>query len=148
MEQLEIFNGHIDQEDIDFENHKRGTNWVATVSFNPASPGSLDRDFWSKGSSSFKEVPDDLEKNDIIEIAADYTTYSGNRHHIRYYYQIIDIRDEELILEEAEKPCKKREKQLKERPLVNISDEDLLNELRQRNYNVDQINTLQKAVNY
>ena len=67
---------------------------------------------------------------------------------LRYYYQIIDIREEELILEEAEKPCKSREKQIKERPLVNISDEDLLNELRHRNYDVDQINTLQKVVNY
>lgn len=96
--------GYIDQKDLNHEDHRRDTNYVAIVNFNPASPGNLDRDFWEKGSGSFRAIPDYLKEKDIIEVAHDYTSGGGNRSRRRNYYMIVKITDDALFLIEKEKP--------------------------------------------
>lgn len=96
--------GYVDQRDLSYEDHRRGTNYIATVSFNPASPGNLDRDFWGKGSGSFRAIPDSLKEKNVIEVAHDYTSGGGNKSRRRDYYMIVKITDDALFLTETEKP--------------------------------------------
>lgn len=104
MKNLTIHNEHIDQADLNFESHKLGTNWIAIVTFDPGQPGGLDRDFFEKGSGSFRKVPESLKPGDVLEVAYDYTSWGGNLSRRRSYYRVISISDEQLSLEEVEKP--------------------------------------------
>lgn len=105
MINLNIQNDYIDQADLEYESHKHGTNWIAIVTFDPGQPGGLDRDFFEKGSGSFKKVPESLEPGDVLEVAYDYTSWGGNRSRRRSYYRVISISDEQLSLKEVEKPA-------------------------------------------
>lgn len=104
---IEIAQGYVDQRDLIYESHHRGTNWIATVSFDPSKPGSMERNFWEKGSGSFKKLPDELALGDFIEIAADYTSGGGNRSRKREYYRAAVITEDELILVADSQPRKK-----------------------------------------
>lgn len=94
----------MDQRELNYEEHSRGTNYIATVKFNPKAAGALDREFWTKASGSYRELPDGLQQGDILEVAYDYTSSGGNRSRRRAFYMVIDISETELSLSEAEKP--------------------------------------------
>lgn len=77
-----------------FESHKRGTNWIATVKPNRASPGGLDRDFWAKGSGGgrwCKIPPSGLRRGDLIEFAGDYSSTRGNKTRDRSYVLVLRV---------------------------------------------------------
>ena len=99
---IEIEDGCIDQSDINYENHKRGRNWIATVQNNKKAPGGYDRDFWDRASGSYKEIPENLKAGDKIEVAADYSTASGSRRPDREYYKVISVTGTKLTLSEID----------------------------------------------
>ncbi len=99
---LNVAQGYVDQRDLHYEDHKRGSNWIASVSFDPASPSALARSFWNKGSGSFRHVPADLVVGQFIEVAFDYTSGGGNRSRKRRYYRVVKSNENVLILIEQE----------------------------------------------
>lgn len=103
---LEISGGCIDQADVVFEDHVRGKNWIATVQFDPKSPGGLDRSFWKKASGSFKEVPGDLTAGQTLEIAADYISGGGKKHPKRRFFEIIAVNATGISLLACEQPTR------------------------------------------
>ena len=104
---VEVAQGYIDQRDLGYEDHKRGTNYIATVSFDPSQPGSLAREFWLKGSGSFKAIPSNIMTGEFIEVAHDYTSSGGNRNRRRDYFRVVSHNDDELVLAIDESPKKK-----------------------------------------
>lgn len=101
---IAIDNGYIDQSDLNYEEHARGTNWIATVSHDPSQPGGLARKFWDKGSGSYRKVPADLTIGATVEVAYDYTSGGGRRDRKRDYYKVAEVNASELTLAPATKP--------------------------------------------
>jgi hypothetical protein len=101
-EHLNIVKGYVDQSEVAYEDHNRGRNWIATVVYDPGAPGYLDREFWESNGLK-KEVPNGLRRGDILEIAADYHTSSGNKKPDRHYFRVFGI-GEALALGETKKP--------------------------------------------
>lgn len=79
-------------ENLDYESHKRGTNWIATVTPNRAAPGGLDRVFWKHGSGAWYKAPE-IKAGDVIEMAGDYTSARGNRTRDRRYVLVVRVED-------------------------------------------------------
>jgi hypothetical protein len=99
---LEVEKGYVDQSEIIYENHKRGRNWVANVVHDPGAPGYLDREFWESNGKN-KEVPEDLGRGQIIEIAADYYTSGNNKQPKRRYFRVLSV-GTEILLQSIDKP--------------------------------------------
>lgn len=97
MIELRIDQNYIDQRDLQYESHKRGTNYIASVYKDLSQPNGLSREFWKKGTSIYKYIPD---KFDFIEVASDYKTAVGNKYRRRSYYRFIKIENNILYLEE------------------------------------------------
>lgn len=81
-----------------FEPHKRGKNWMATVTRSPSAPGGLERRFWGRdrGNPAGYIVPS-LAEGDVIEMAADYTAGSGRVYRKRVYARVIDVQDNRIL---------------------------------------------------
>lgn len=147
---VKVAQGYIDQIDLGFENHRRGTNYIATVKFNPSAPGGLDRNFWEKGSGSYRAIPDELEIGDFIEVAHDYTSSGGTRNRRRDFYRIVSVSESELILAEDEAPKSKsisnsdfaamlsaEPREIPSVDLSNVTDDELISELERRGHKLN-----------
>jgi|GEM_PF-3174384 len=89
MRHLEIETGCINN--FNFETHKRGKNWIATVQKDRKSPGGLAREFWQRGSGSWCAIPTDLAAGDVLEFAGDYYSGGGSKRPQREYVKVIAI---------------------------------------------------------
>lgn len=143
---LDVVQGHVEQEEIAYETHRRGTNWMATVEFSPSAPGNLDRAFWERGSGSYCEVPAALQEGSIIEVAHDYTTGGDNRRRRRSYFRVHRVGDIMLHVEETKKPGRETltagqwvsgggQADASEFSLGGLTDEELLAEVERRGLN-------------
>ncbi len=105
-ETLIIRDGCIDQAEIRFESHRRGRNWIATVTPNKAIPGAggLERTFWTKTTTSWRKVPEDLQIGDVLEVAAEYVSGSGKNDRDRVYRRVRSIGDGIITLDVTTKP--------------------------------------------
>ena len=74
-----------------WESHKRGKNWMATITVNPASPGGLDRDFVSKAKGDSYYLLPTLSPGDAIEFGADYYSGGGRKNSNRWYGYVVRI---------------------------------------------------------
>lgn len=95
---------HLDQAEIAWSSHMRARNWTATVVFDPAQPGGLRREFWTRGSGSYVSVPPALAAGDFLEVASDYYTCGGNKQADRHYLRVLARQPESLVCREAGKP--------------------------------------------
>ena len=102
---LDIVKGYVDQSEVNYESHKRGKNWTATVEFDPGAPGEIARDFWESNGRQV-EVPENLRPGEVIEIAGDYYTGSGNKKPSRRYLRVLDVTENTLYLQKMDKPTK------------------------------------------
>jgi len=68
-----------------YENHERGTNWLAKISPNPSAPGGLDREFVERGRGKYYYLVADLEPGTPVEFGADYRTSGGRKRPNRWY---------------------------------------------------------------
>lgn len=98
---LEIVDGCI--EHTNWESHKRGKNWVATVRRNKASRFGMDREFWQRGSGRWYQVPE-LQPGDVVEMAGDYFKCSGRRAPSREYLRVTEIYDDSIVAEPCDSP--------------------------------------------
>jgi hypothetical protein len=86
-----------------YEAHRRGKNWVATVTKNLKAPGGLERRFWRKGSSINYIIPTGLSIGDYIEFGGDYYSSSGRPARNREYYYVQAIGNEAVWLKTVDK---------------------------------------------
>lgn len=148
MRSFKIENGALVEVPI-FEEHKRGRNWMAKISFDPRSPAGLSREFMKQARGKYFYMIDGLEIGDAIEFGADYWTSSRRRNTNRVYAAVVSITSTELVLElfstpdEAIEAAKKiREAAEKAEPvevsseLERFSDAELIAELEKRGYKV------------
>ena len=105
--QLELIQGYLDQSDVAWESHRRGKNWVATVSFDPGAPSNLARAFWKRGSGRYVAVPASLAVGEVIEVGADYYTGGGNRHARRHYHRVLAITSSHIVMRQTSAPGKR-----------------------------------------
>ena len=97
-------------EHLNYESHRRGTNWVAKVSRNQTKPNGLEREFLKLIRSGQRAVVVDektgqllLESGDYLEFGGDYYTAGGRRKASRRYYRVLRIEGGEIELEEISK---------------------------------------------
>lgn len=84
-------------ENLDYEEHKRGKNWIATVKPNRGSPGGLDRAFWKHGSGRWYKAPDNLAAGDLIEMGGDYYTGRGKKRADRRYILVLRVEPDYFV---------------------------------------------------
>ena len=77
-------------ENLDYETHKRGKNWIATVKPDRGAPGGLDRFFWVHGSGRWYKAPS-LAAGDVIEMGGDYYTGRGIKKTDRRYILVVRV---------------------------------------------------------
>jgi hypothetical protein len=146
MRSFKIENGALVEVPI-FEEHKRGRNWMAKISFDPRSPAGLSREFIKRARGKYYYIVEGLNAGDAVEFGADYNTTSGNRHTNRVYAAVVSITSTELVLElfstpdeaiEAAKKIKAENAEEVEAPseLEGYSDEQLIRELERRGYKI------------
>jgi hypothetical protein len=106
LEPLEavVKNGCVDQGPIHYESHKRGRNWMATVTADKTKPGGLARSFWDKGTTSWRKLPAGLMAGDVVEVAGEYVTGGGRNDKDRIYIRIVAVEAGRLLYAVAEKP--------------------------------------------
>jgi len=78
-------------ENLDYEAHARGKNWIAFVKPNRAAPGGLDREFWKHGSGRWYAFPRAIRPGDVIEMAGDYYTSRGGKRADRRYLLVVRV---------------------------------------------------------
>lgn len=82
-----------------FEDHKRGKNWAATITFDDQM--APERGFWEKckpSSPYYYLLPKEAKIGDLVEFGADYLSGSGHRAQNRKFYKILGISEKELVL--------------------------------------------------
>lgn len=84
-----------------YENHYRGSNWLALIDIDPSSPGGLDRRFVNRGRGECLYDTAQIGLFDTLEFAADYTTSVGNKKRSRWYGVVTTKTDDFLQVEEA-----------------------------------------------
>jgi len=81
-----------------YEEHHRGTNYLAVIDIDGTMPGGLGRHFINKGRGPCLYFVEQLAKFDAVEFAADYTTSVGKKNRCRWYGVIVAKKPDELIL--------------------------------------------------
>lgn len=87
-----------------WESHKRGKNWLATISVDPSSPGGLARSFVPKAKGEFYYLLPDLAPGDAVEFGADYYSGGGRKNPTRWYgffVRTIDSEPAYLVLRQC-----------------------------------------------
>ncbi|MGB9848886.1 MAG: CRISPR-associated protein Csx16 [Moorellaceae bacterium] len=87
-----------------YEFHKRGRNWMAKISLDPAAPGGLKREFFSTAHGDyFYLIPEGaLKPGDPVEFGADYYTGGGRKCSKRWYGVVVSVSDGEVEILRAE----------------------------------------------
>ncbi len=84
-----------------YEQHARGTNYLAIIDIDPTMPAGLARIWAKKGRGPCLYIIEQVTQYDALEFAADYTTGVGSRQRHRWYGVVVDKRPDELVLQ----PC-------------------------------------------
>jgi hypothetical protein len=85
-----------------WEQHYRGSNWLALIDIDATSPGGLSRKFLNRGKGECLYVIEQVGLFDAVEFGADYTTSVGRRKPARWYGVVIAKTDSFLHVEQAE----------------------------------------------
>jgi len=84
-----------------YEQHARGTNYLAIIDIDPTMPAGLARIWAKKGRGPCLYITDQITQYDALEFAADYTTSVSTKKRLRWYGVVVDKRPDELVLQ----PC-------------------------------------------
>ena len=78
-----------------------GSSWLATAVANRAAKtGGIDRTFWERGQSGYAIVPSNLSAGDYVENG----TKDKKGRRSNYYYRVLVVTEENLIVREAGNP--------------------------------------------
>jgi hypothetical protein len=87
-------------EALEWCNHRRGKNWLASISEDPRAPGGLKRVFWERGRGRFYYIiPRQLDLPLPMEWGGDYYTSRGHKDPHRTYAVLIEITKNEAVFE-------------------------------------------------
>lgn len=89
-----------------FEEHVRGTNWMAVIDVDATCPGGLSRRFLNRGKGECLYDIEQVALFDPVEFGADYTTSLGNRKRHRWYGVVVAKTDGALNIEACETGAK------------------------------------------
>lgn len=130
-ETLIIENGVI--ENINYESHKRGKNWVAIVAKNRSKPGGLERNFLDRVRGPYVR-PNGITAGTFLEFAGDYYSCGGHRSEKRKYYKVLDVSETEIRMDSCEfDEIGKNGIPPNINPLEGYSDDEILTEAKRRN---------------
>ena len=140
---VEIEDNTFDQEDIVYESNPRGKNWVAIVERNLSKPSGLARRFLRRVGRSTRVFASAIRPGHWLEVGADYYTARQRCHPCRYYFLVLSISQDEMVLRQIEKSeigkyqdedenKNKTDAKSAESPLSKFKDEEILAEARRR----------------
>ena len=84
-----------------YENHRRGSNWLAIIDIDATMPGGLARRFMNHGKGECMYVVEQVGLFDAVEFAADYTTSYGDKRRERWYGVVTAKTDDFLQVEQC-----------------------------------------------
>jgi len=84
-----------------FENHARGTNWLAVIDIDGTMPGGLSRRWIERGKGACIYLVEKIGLFDAVEFGADYMTGTGAKKPRRWYGVVIAKTEDHLALEPA-----------------------------------------------
>jgi len=105
VKKLLVANGALLEAPI-WEQHFRGSNWLALIDIDASAPGGLGRRFMAKGKGECLFVIEQVGLFDAVEFAADYTTSFGNKRRDRWYGVVTAITDGYLLVEKCDTGAK------------------------------------------
>lgn len=82
--------------------HRRGSNWAAVISIDPASPGGLGRQFVTRGKGDYLYSVAEMPVGTAVEFAGDYTRCSGKKDRNRTYGVVIEVTEAMMTIKEYE----------------------------------------------
>ena len=83
-----------------YEDHYRGSNWLAVIDVDGTCPGGLSRQFMPYGKGECLYLIEQIGLFSAVEFAADYTTSVGKKKPNRFYGVVIAITETELVVRE------------------------------------------------
>jgi hypothetical protein len=89
-----------------YENHRRGSNWLAVIDIDATMPGGLERRFMTRGKGECICLVEQIGLFDAVEFAADYTTGAGNKQRNRWYGVVTAKTDDFLQIEQCDSGAK------------------------------------------
>lgn len=106
-----------------YENHHRGSNWLAIIDIDATMPGGLARRFLERGKGECMYVTERIGLFDALEFAGDYTTSYGDKRRHRWYCVVTAKTDDYLQVEKCESGARAvlRAKQLRTSPEALVS---------------------------
>lgn len=81
-----------------WEDHYRGSNWLAVIDVDGSCPGGLSRRFMPRGKGESLYLVEQLGLFDPVEFGADYTTSVGRKKPRRVYGIVIAITELEIVV--------------------------------------------------
>lgn len=84
-----------------YENHRRGSNWLAVIDIDATMPGGLERRFMERGKGECICLVEQVGLFDALEFAADYTTSVGKKIRNRWYGVVTAKTDDFLQVEQC-----------------------------------------------
>jgi hypothetical protein len=95
---LSIANGALLEAPL-YEEHRRGTNWMAIIDIDGTSPGGLSRRFLNHARGECFYMLEQLSLFDPVEFGADYTTSFGNKKRGRWYGVVVAKTDDFILVQ-------------------------------------------------
>jgi hypothetical protein len=97
---LTVANGALLQAPV-FEQHQRGSNWLAIIDVDATMPGGLSRRFLNRGRGECLYDIEQLALFDAVEFGADYTTSMGRKNKLRWHGIVTAKTDGYILVEES-----------------------------------------------
>jgi len=85
-----------------YEGHKRGKNWMAIITPDPAAPGGVARTFVPRGRGEYYYIVSTDLVGQPVEFGADYFSAGGKRYPKRWYGVVRALTGEEIRIEQYE----------------------------------------------
>lgn len=106
-----------------YEQHFRGSNWLAIIDVDGSCPGGLSRRWLKRARGECLYDIEQLALFDAVEFGADYTTSTGNKHRLRWWGVVVAKTDGHILVEEAKTGAKAviRAKEARTSPLDRIA---------------------------
>jgi hypothetical protein len=89
-----------------YEQHFRGSNWLAVIDVDASCPGGLSRRWLNRGRGECLYDIEQLALFDAIEFGADYTTSTGKKQRLRWWGIVVAKTDGYIHVEEAKTGAK------------------------------------------
>ncbi len=84
-----------------YEQHFRGSNWLAVIDVDGSCPGGLSRRWLKRARGECLYDVEQLALFDAVEFGADYTTSTGNKQRLRWWGVVVAKTEGHILVEEA-----------------------------------------------